>query len=157
MALQQLWEDLSTTAGRVQRRHPPELGQSAADEASCRSALLQEAARLIEMAQETVRSPHLTAAAIGLRYDGELARLRAPAYLDQREYLKDFHGRDLLQSFHRWLQTQRGAAKLSYKTFAKELWTALPSVYKANRALFGTDDFLDLANGVRALAGLPRL
>jgi hypothetical protein len=28
-------------------------------------------------------------------------------------------------------------------------------VYQRNRSLYGTDDFLDLANGVRALAGLP--
>jgi len=33
----------------------------------------------------------------------------------------------------------------------------LPSAYSQNRALYGTDDFLDLANGVRAWAGLTPL
>ncbi|MCC6552317.1 MAG: hypothetical protein IT372_04750 [Polyangiaceae bacterium] len=30
-------------------------------------------------------------------------------------------------------------------------------IYRANRLFHGTADFLDLANGVRALAGLPSL
>lgn len=47
--------------------------------------------------------------------------------------------------------------RLSRRTFTEALRDAVHVVYSANRLLYGTDDFLDLANGVRALAQMPPL
>jgi hypothetical protein len=46
-------------------------------------------------------------------------------------------------------------SRLTADQFLDELVKAVPVAYRANRQMFGTDDFLDLANGVRALAKLP--
>lgn len=154
IAMSRLWEELSDTAGRIQKRVPPELGKASPDAAACRRALLDEAARIVQKAQETVASPHLTPASVGALYDAELARVSAPGYLASLEFIEEFHGKDLFSAFRDWLQREH-RCNLKPETFLKELVTAVPDVYKANRSLYGTDDFLDLANGVRALAKLP--
>lgn len=157
MALQRLWEDLSETAGRVQKHTPPVLGGGMAPEpAACRQALLDEAARLVTKARETASSPHLTPASIGARYDDQLARVTAASYLADLRFLEEFNGRELLGAFLAWLQSEHHLS-LKRKTFTKELEKAVSIVYRANRSLYGTDDFLDLANGVRGLAGLPAI
>jgi len=142
--------DATFTDGRpafMWRRHAIE---------SYRKALLDEAARLVAKAQATIVSPHLEPLAIGRRYDAELARLTAADYLRDMTFLEEFHGRDLLGALCQWLQ-QIYRAKLSKKLLVEELEKAVPDAYKANRLLYGTDDFLDLANGVRALAKLPQI
>ena len=154
IALQRLWEDLSETAGRIQKRTAGHLGEGSPDATLCRQSLLDEAARIVMKAQETVASPHLVPSSIGRRYDDEFARVSAAEYLDNLRFLEEFHGKDLLDAFLAWLQREF-KSKLSYKYFVKELEAAVPVAYRANRSLYGTDDFLDLANGVRALAGLP--
>ena len=154
VATYRLWEDLSDTAGRIQRRNPSIPGGSNPDATRCRQALLDEAARLVARAEATVASPHLSPGAVGQRYDDELARLTAADYLRDMTFLEEFHGRDLLGEFCEWLQREHNAT-LPRKLLIKELEKAAPSAYKANRLLYGTDDFLDLANGVRALAKLP--
>ncbi len=71
LAIWRLWEDLSTTAGRVQQRFPDvALGSEAA---LCRQSLLEEVARLMTKAAETAASPHLTSDSITSRYDQLLA------------------------------------------------------------------------------------
>ena len=154
VATYRLWEALSDTAGRIQKRNPSIPGGSNPDATRCRQALLDEAARLIARAEATVVSPHLSARAVGQRYDDELARLTAADYLRNMTFLEEFHGRDLLGAFCEWLQREHRAT-LPRKLLIKELEKAVPDAYKANRLLYGTDDFLDLANGVRALAKLP--
>jgi hypothetical protein len=46
---------------------------------------------------------------------------------------------------------------LSYKSLRDQLIPAAIQQYEGNRTIYGKDDFLDLANAVRALAGLPPL
>ena len=131
-------------------------GATAPDPAECRRALLEEAARISATAVDTSRSPHLTAAAIAARYDEHLAALTAPDYLATLRFLEDFDGDELLSALLAWLQTEHRAT-VKRKTLVKELERAVPVAYAANRLVFRTDDFLDLANGVRALAGLAPL
>ena len=80
----------------------------------------------------------------------------APAYLADLKFIEDFHGRKLLEAFLIWL-AQEHKSKLSYRRFVIELESAVPSAYRVNRQIYGSDDFLDLASGVRALAGLAPL
>lgn len=153
IAVQRLWEDLSDSAGQIQRRTPSFSGNAMPDAASCRQALLNEAARLAAKAVETSAVSHLAPASVGTRYDGELARVSERGYLRELLFLEEFHGKDLLGSFHAWLKQQH-RFKQSKDNFVNELVKAVPFAYRANRLLYGTDDFLDLANGVRAIAGL---
>jgi hypothetical protein len=155
LAVERLWEELSDTAGRIQKRVPEAPPDGAGlDAAAHRQAFLHEAERLIGKAQETAASPHLTAAALGQRYDQELENARATAYLADLRFLEDFRGKDLLSAFLAWLRREHHSS-LSYKRLVTELEQAVPIVYRSNRLVYRTDDFLDLANGVRALAGLP--
>lgn len=156
IAMFRLWEALSDTAGQIQKRIPAALKKASPDAAVCRGAFLDEAARLVAKVQETSTSPHLEPASIGGLYDGELARVSAAGYLANLEFLEEFNGKDLLRAFHGWLQREH-QSRLIPHLFLDELEKAVPIAYQANRLLFGTDDFLDLANGVRALAGLPPL
>ncbi len=71
------------------------------------------------------------------------------------EFLVDYHGRDLLKEFHRWLVDQ--GARLSYDRLCEALIPAALQEYEENRNVFGNDDFRDLANGVRLFAGLTAL
>ena len=65
-------------------------------------------------------------------------------------FLIDYHGRDLLIAFHQYLNSQ--GARLSRDRLCNELIPALVEEYQGNRGVFGRDEFLDLANGVRSLA-----
>lgn len=154
IAMYRLWEDLSATAGQVQRRHPKVPTASTPDAAVCRQALLDEAARLVTKAQEASTSPHLTPSSVGGRYDAEHARVSAADYMSELRFLEEFHSRDLLNAFHEWLRREHNS-RLDRKRLVRELGESVPIVYQRNRSVYGTDDFLDLANGVRALAGLP--
>ena len=88
-------------------------------------------------------------------FDQTYAEVTADDYVKQREFLIDFHGRDLLKAFHQWLG--RRAAPPFYDTLRRELISAAVRQYGENRAIYGSDDFRDMANGVRLLAGLGRL
>jgi hypothetical protein len=154
VAMHRLWEDLAETAGQVQKRNPGVPGGANSDADRWRQAFLEEAARLVAKAQAAATSPHLFPAAAGGRYDAELARVSGNDYVNDLRFLEEFNGRDLLGVFLKWLQSECHF-KPSQKLFLRELEKAVPVAYKANRLLYGTDDFLDLANGVRALAGLP--
>ena len=157
IAVQRLWEDLSETAGRIQRRVPDVAsGGVSPDAVSCRRAFHDEAERLVRKAQETAASPHLTLASIGRRYDEALAEVNATAYTTELRFIEDFHGKDVLGALLIWLQQECGSS-LKRERFITELEQAVPVVYGANRSLYRTDDFLDLANGVLALAGSPPL
>lgn len=156
LALQRLWEDLSETAGRVQRRAPPVLGARAPDPAACKQALLEEAARLATKGREAADSPHLAAASVGARYEEQLAHVSSDGYLAGLRFLEEFNAKELLGAFLTWLQEEHQVS-LKRRTLVEELEKAVPFVYGANRSVYGTDDFCDLANGVRALAGLPPL
>jgi len=154
MAVHRLWEDLSSTAGQVQRRVPTFRGATPPDAAICRAALLTEANRLGTMAHAASISPLVDPTSVGSRYDTELARVQQQSYVDGMQFLEEFHGRDLLAAFCEWLK-RKYQSNLTSSRLTEELVKALPIVYQQNRSIHGTDDFLDLANGVRALAGLP--
>ncbi len=156
MAFYRLWEDLSDTAGRIDNGLPTALSLGSPDVATCRQALIAEAARIIQKANETSACTYLAPLEIQQRYDDELARITADGYMSQSSFLEEFHGRDLLAAFHERLK-ETYDMKLSREKFTEALRDAVHVVYSANRLLYGTDDFLDLANGVRALAGLPAL
>ncbi len=155
IALQQLWEDLSDTAGRVQRRSPSALTAGSVDAAACKAALVEEATRLVAAARETTLTAHLATETVERRYDAALARVNAEKYVDELSFLEEFHGRDFIDVFFEWLRQRLGATGLRKKTLIEELQRAVPRAYRSNRMIYGTDDFLDLANGVRALAQLP--
>jgi hypothetical protein len=156
MTIHRLWDDLATTTAQVQKRTPSIPGIPNPDAAACRSALALETDRLVQMAQQTVNSRFLEPSAVDARYDAELARIQAQSYMNNLLFLEDFHGRELIAVFREWLVREFKAAP-SPKLLTNELVKAVPVVYQGNRLLYRTDDFLDLANGVRALAGLSAL
>ena len=156
MAYYRLWEDISDPAGRIDNGLPTVLSQGSPNVAACRQALIAEVTRMIQKANETAACMYLAPLAIQQRYDDELARITAGGYMSQSCFLEEFHGRDLLGAVHARLN-ETYKMRLSRKTFTESLRDAVHVVYSANRLLYGTDDFLDLANGVRALAQMPPL
>lgn len=156
MTIERIWEDLSTTAGRVQKRWPSFAGIPTPDENRCRAELVNETSRIIQMAQQSAQSPHLDPTAVENRYTAELARITQHDYIRDLKFLEEFHGKDLIPLFCEWLRSQFNA-QLRRRTFELELVKTVGTVYQHNRLLYGTDDFLDLANGVRALASMPPL
>jgi hypothetical protein len=106
-------------------------------------------------ADETTNSPHLESAAITQRFNEIFASVSAAPYLTQLEFLWDFHGKELLQDFRQWLEGL--GIRFRFEKLTKELIAAVPEVYAGNRMIYGSDDFLDLANGVLTWAGLPTL
>lgn len=153
MACGRLWEALSETAGRIQQRFlAVPLGS---DATVCRQSLVDETERLVVKGKETATSPHLTAEAIKDRYDQLLAGVTTSAYFSDLRLLEEFNGRDLFDQFQTVLQA-RGIC-FSDNYLAERLIEVLPDLYRATPGLFTPDDFRDLANGVRALGGLPAL
>lgn len=154
LSVQRLWEDISESAGRVQKRSPAlSAGRDTIDPIAWREALDAEATRLREAGGRTAAEPHLEGHAITARFDRHHSAVTAEGYLRDLQFLFDFHGRDQLKEFSRWLVTL--GINLPYDSFVKELAAAMVEVYAGNRTVHGTDHFLQLANGVRALAGLP--
>ena len=153
LANYRLWDTLPPEARRVQKRNPtaPETD----DPSGWREALCQEAERVRHAAVQTAECPGLEREAMILLFDTVYAEVTADAYVEQMEFLIDFHGRDLLKAFRDWLSSRR--IQLSYKRLCDELIPAAVRQYEGNRAIYGTDDFRDLANGVRSLAGLAPL
>jgi hypothetical protein len=151
--IHRLWEDISESAGRVQKRTPAApRGRDPIDPNVWREALDEEATRLREAGRRTEAELHLEAIAVAARYDKHYSNLSAAEYLRDLQFLIDFHGRDLLKEFRVWLETL--GIHFPYESLIKELAAAMVEAYAGNRAIHGTDDFLQLANGVRALAGL---
>lgn len=154
MTVERIWEDLSTTAGRVQKRFPSFSGEPNPDEIRCRTELINETSRLIQMARQAAQSPHLDPSAVNNRYTAELDRIKQHDYMRDLKFLEEFHGKDLIPLFCEWLRSKFNT-QLRRRTFEMELVKTVAGVYQRNRLLYGTDDFLDVANGVRALANLP--
>lgn len=152
LAVHRLWEDLSDTAGRVQKRVPSVPNAANPDVPACRQALIDEAARLATKSGESAASQHLLPVAVGARFDAELQRVTDATYLVDLRFLEEFDGKDLLRELGAWLRAQHGS-RLGHEMLVKELVKAVPVAYRANRTLYGTDDFLELANGVRVLGG----
>ena len=81
-------------------------------------------------------------------FDAAYGEITAVDYVVEMEFLLDFHGRELLSALRQ--RVSPGWNALPDET----LVLAAAAEYKANPLLYGKDDFRDLANGVRALAGL---
>src|SRR5262249_40187678 len=99
--------------------------------------------------------PSLERGAIIQLFDTTYAELTTDVYVKTTGFLIDFYGRDLLKAFRDWLSSRR--IHLSYEKLCDELIPAAVRLYEGNRVIYGTDDFRDMANGVRSLAGLAPL
>jgi hypothetical protein len=154
LAVHRLWEDISESAGRVQKRVPdaPEAAGDT-DPAEWREALSRETRRVREAGDRTRAEPHLDDAAVARRFDDQYAIVTTTSYLADMGFLFDFHGKELLSQFRDWLETL--GVRFKFERLRGELASALAEAYDRDRAIHGTDDFRELANGVRALAGLP--
>lgn len=152
LATYRLWDTLPPEARRVQKRTPTAPGTDPSD---WRDALCQEAERVCRAAAQTAECPSLGREAIIRLFDTTYAELTTETYIKATEFLIDFHGRDLLKGFRDWLASRK--VHLSYERLCMALTPAAVRQYGENRAIYGTDDFCDLANGVRALAGLAPL
>jgi hypothetical protein len=150
LALWRLRDDLDLAIGQPVQWRTPTAHENAT---GCREALVSEAGRLIAAMQARINCPLLAAEAVVRRYEEHYATLCSADYLQQLTFLEEFRGHDLLERFH---EQARAEWKLqqSPKGFTKRLIEGLEVAYKAQPNLFGTDDFRDLANGVRALSGL---
>ncbi len=153
LATQRLWTGLPPAVGHVQKRNPTAPGTE--EPSDWREALCQEAERVCRAAAQTAACTSFQRDAVTLVFDTAHAEITADFYVSSMEFLIDFHGRDLLKAFHQWLHSRR--IPLSYKSLRDQLVPAAVQQYQGNRMIYGTDDFLDLANGVRSLAGLAPL
>ncbi len=88
-------------------------------------------------------------------FDAAHTEVTTDPYFNGMEFLIDFHGRDLLREFLQVLRSN--GIPVSFDRLVTELIPAAVEEYKGNRTVYGQDDFRDLANGVRALAGLTPL
>jgi hypothetical protein len=139
--------------GQVQRRNPTAPGTN--DPSGWRDALCQEAERVCHAAAQTAACASFRREAVTALFDATHVGITAEAYINSLDFLIDFHGRDLLKAFRQWLVSLK--APLSYVRLSVELISAAVQQYAADRTIYGKDDFLELANGVRSLAGLARL
>ncbi len=120
-----------------------------------REALCQEAERVRRAGLQTAECPSLEREAMIRLFDTAYAEVTASSYIEDMEFLIDFHGRDLLKAFQAWLASRRFVRY--YKDLCRDLISAAVRQYGDNRAIYGKDDFRDLANGVRSVAGLAPL
>jgi hypothetical protein len=88
-------------------------------------------------------------------FDTTYAEVSASSYIEDMKFVIDFHARDLLKAFQEWLAS-RGFVR-GYGRICLDLIPAVAEQYRDNGAIYGNDDFRDLANGVRSLAGLAPL
>jgi hypothetical protein len=150
---QRLWDALPPSVGQVQRRNPT--AQGTEDPSDWRDALCQEAERVRRAAAQTAACESFRRDAVIALFDATHAEITTDAYIERLEFLIDFHGRDLLKALRQWLVSLK--VPLSYERLSTELIPAAVGQYAGDRAIYGKDDFLDLANGVRSLAGLAPL
>jgi hypothetical protein len=153
LANHRLWDALPPSVGQVQRRNPTAPGSE--DPSAWRDALCQEAERVCRAAAHTAECPSFHREVVSALFDAAHAEITAESYIKSLEFLIDFHGRDLLKAFHMWLVSRK--VPLSYERLCGELIPAAIRQYGGDRTIYGKDDFLDLANAVRALAGLAAL
>jgi hypothetical protein len=125
------------------------------DENDCVAAVRNECDRLRNAAATLAGQPFLDPAEAEQRYWHTLTAIRDPDYVQSLDFLKDFAGHELLSSFRQWLADHYGAHRLSVPRLRQELAAAILPVYETIPDLFDPDDFHELANGVRARAGLP--
>jgi hypothetical protein len=150
LATYRLWDALPPSVGQVQKRNPPL--PTGVDPSDWRESLCQEVERGRRSALQTADWPGFRREAVILLFDTAYAEVTADSYITGMEFLIDFHGRDLLKAFQQWLGSRK--VPLSHKRLCDELIPAAVRQYEGNRAIYGKDDFRDLANGVRSLAGL---
>jgi hypothetical protein len=153
LANHRLWDALPPSVGQVQRRSPT--APDTEDPIAWRDELCKEAERVCRAAAQTAACPSFHRDAVAALFDTTHAEITADSYIKDLEFLIDFHGRDLLKAFRHWLVSFK--VPLSYERLSGELIPTAVRQYAANRAIYGSDDFLDLANGVRSLAGLAPL
>jgi hypothetical protein len=153
LATYRLWAALPPSIGQIQKRNPPAPTTARPYSAEdWREALCQEAERVRQAATHTSVAPQLQRDAVAQWFDRAYAEVTAHDCLVGLECLIDFHGRDLLRAFHQRLASF--GIRLSFDRLLDELIAAVIEEYRDNRSLYGSDDFRDLANGVRSLAGL---
>jgi hypothetical protein len=152
--IERLWEDLRDSAGRVQKRVPDVLtthDSKSADD--CRQCVLSEVTRLLEAAKTVGVCPQLNLRTIETRYTELETQYAAEEYMNSLRFLEDFDGKRLMGRIQSWLQAN--GVQLRRKRLLKMCADAAVSVYDNDRTVFGMDEFLSLANGVRRLGGLP--
>ena len=101
---------------------------------------------------QTAECPDFGREAIVRLFDTAYAELTA-RLCHGMAFLIDFHGRDLLKAFRDWLASR----KIRCPTETHRADTRGCPALRRESHDYGTDDFLDLANGVRSLAGLAPL
>jgi hypothetical protein len=92
LATYRLWDTLPPEARRLQKRDPTAPGTD--DPIDWREALCQEAERLCRAAVQTAECPNLEREAIIRLFDTAYAEVTASSYIEDMEFLIDFHGRD---------------------------------------------------------------
>jgi len=156
IANHRLWATLPSSVGQVQKRNPSTPSTDDPSEPNrWRQALCQEVERVCSAAAQTAVCPQFRRENVTLLFDSTYAEVTANPYVTEMEFLIDFHGRDLLKELHRWLFSR--GVRLTFDQLRGELIPAVVQEYERNRMLYGQDDFRDLANGVRSLAGLAPL
>jgi hypothetical protein len=153
LATYRLWDALPPSVGQVQKRNPPR--PTGVDPNDWQEALCQEAERACLAAAQTAECAAFRREAVILLFETAYAEVTTTSYVGGMEFLIDFHGRDLLKAFHQWLGSRK--IPMSYKRLCDELIPAAVQQYRDNRTIYGNDDFRDLANGARSLAGLAPL
>lgn len=149
MANHRLWKELPKSLGRIQKRNPP---LDAVDDRIApilwREALCQEVKRVSNSAAATASCMVFSRQNAIRHFDASFDEITAESYIGEMEFLIDFHGLDLLGELRLRVSPGRNALP------DDRLVLGAAAEYEANPLLYGKDDFRDLANGVRALAGL---
>jgi hypothetical protein len=156
LAVHRLWELISESAGRVQKRVPsPPAAAVYADPAGWRESLINETRRIREAGGRTQSEGRLEDEAVSQHFDEQYEIVTATDYLSELEFLFDFDGKDLLKQFRQWLDSR--GVHLGFEKLRDQLTSSAVGEYALDRTIYGTDDFLDLANGVRKVGGLPAI
>jgi len=125
---------------------------SSADE--CARSVRAECERIGRTALALSQCAALLPDSADARYGQVLADLDSNEFVRECRHLIVFDGKRLLSGLHTWLRDEYGV-QFTPDTLRDELVRALPVAYRDTPGLFIPDDFVELANRLRALAGLP--
>jgi hypothetical protein len=152
-----LWQ-LRSSVGNAYRTglnvSPTPDGAAPFSEDACRRAAVDECQRFAAASEGAATDPRLGQAHVCAAYNRNLTAVTDAGFLEGLCFVADFDAKLLLGCLARRLHAVLGRA-LTRRQLENELAQALPDVYAAHAALFEPDDFLQVANGLRALGGLP--
>lgn len=150
--IERLWRESRESLGAIQRRFPDVLRRAeATSEAACRTAVLDEAARLLTAARAAAALPHLDSQSLEAWYEEALRLCTSAVQPQSLECIRDFDGKRLLRAVVRTLNQHQ--VPIAAERIQEVCVEALVEEYRQDRTLFGgQDEFGALSRAIQQLS-----